>query len=347
MLRPCLSNFRAQFPAEAFGVCQGDPKVATYCNEAQDRLLIDPQCPDEGWLGGWITMRLTVANTNGSAYVTTPREISRLVVMGVCQEPIPMRNGFYEYLQFGAGLQPKTCAPRCGSTFAAYDRDSVVTLHDFLSTPQQVRIHISDNRDIGRRVLLQGMDANGLAVTNTDPNTGTTALGEYIVLAAPFVNSANIYSSITGIQKDQTWGSLQFFQVDPTTLVEVALSTMEPNEQTALYRRYLINGIPTTTNPCCSTTGSIQITAQGRLDFVPVINEVDYLTIPCVPALIEEAQSIRFSRMDSTAAAQQAMVHHGKALALLFGQLDAFQGKTSTAVKVPIFGSNRLRPSFR
>lgn len=342
MNRPTLSQFRAQFPSEALGICQADPKVRDYCNDAQERLLLDPMCPDEGWYGGWLTMGMTGTVVNGSAYVTTPREICRLIVMAICQEPIHIRNGFYEYLNYGAGLQPKTCTVgQCGQTFQAFERDNVYTLSSLNSGAQTIRIYPTDARDTGLRVLVQGKDANGQVILTTDPGTGLSAPGEYLQLAFPFVDSVNTFTTISGLQKDETWGPIQIFQVNPTTLVESALSSMEPTEGQANYRRYLITGIPNV-NLCCLSNGTFQITAQGKLEFIPVQNETDYLTIPCVPALIEESMSIRFSRMDSAAAATQALVHHGRALALLNGQLDKYFGKTNTAVKVPIFGSNYL-----
>lgn len=329
------------------GVCQADTAVTTYCNQAQDQLLMDPLCPDEGWWGGWLTMAFTGSIVNRAAYITTPREVARLTDVAVCQRPIPMHNGFYEYLEFGAGLQPKNCRNNtCGSTFAAYDRDNVPTLSPLQGT-RTIRVYITDARDVGRRVLIQGKDQNRQIVLTTDPGTGRAAQGEYLPLVNPLANSVNLFSEITGLQKDETFGPVQFFQVDPATGVEEPLSAMEPRENTASYRRYLVAGIPNL-NLCCLTPGSpLQLTAQARIDFVPVLNETDYLTVPNVPALIEESQSIRFNRMDSTTAAQQAALHHQRALALLFGQLDKYLGKISTAVKVPLFGTNRLRPSFR
>lgn len=324
------------------GICMADPKVASFCNDSQQRLLIDPFTPDEGWWGGSVTLTLNGSISNNAAYVVTPREIGRLIVTAVCQQPIAIRNRFYEYLQFGRGLQPRTCRTlNCGGTFQAFERDNVVTFAPLLSTPQTIRIYPTDVRDVGLRVLLQGLDNNSQVILTTDPGTGLSAPGEYVVLKFPFVDSAHQYTRITGIQKDETYGPLQFFQVDPTTTAEAALSTMEPGEGVANYRRYLVNGIPNL-NLCCLTPGQpLQLTAQGRLDFIPVVNETDYLTIQCVPALIQEAMSIHYERMDN--GAQQAAIHHGRALALLNGQLDAYEGKISTAVKVPIFGSNRMR----
>ena len=335
-MRPTLANFRAQWPAEAMGICQADPAVAAYCNDSQERLLMDPMAPDEGWWGGSITLNLTASIINRSAYVVTPREIARLIVMGICQHPVQIRNGWYEYLQFGRGLQPKGCQNSdCASPFQAYERDNVVTFAPLLSTPQQIRVYPTDIRDTALRVLLQGKDQNGQIILTTDPGTGQSSPGEYLQLGFPFTTSVNQFSTITGIQKDQTYGPLQFFQVDPTTGAEVALSTMDPNESSASYRRYLINGIPSQNLCCASPANPLQITAQGRLDFIPVMTETDYLTIPNIPALIEESQSVRYSKMDSGNATQQSMFHHARALSLLNGQLDAMEGKVNTAISYP------------
>ena len=318
--------------------------VAAYCNDAQERLLMDPMAPSEGWWGGTVTLNLTASIIHGAAYVVTPREIGRLTDAAVCGRPIRIQNGFFEYLQFGRGVEPKACRSElCGSQLQAYERDNAVTFAPLLATPQQVRIYPTDIRDTALRVLLQGKDQNGQIILTTDPSTGQAAPGEYLQLAFPFTTSVNQFSTITGIQKDQTYGLLQFFQMNPNTGAEVPLSSMEPNEGVASYRRYLVNGIPSQ-NLCCASPGTpLQLTAQGRLDFIPVMNETDYLTIPNVPALIEEAQSARYSKMDSGSATQQSLFHHARALSLLNGQIDAYEGKTNTAISVPIFGSHRLR----
>ena len=343
-MRPVLANFRAQWPAEAMGICAADPQVVAYCNDSQERLLMDPMAPSEGWWGGTVTLNLTASITNGAAYVVTPREIARLTDIAVCGQPIRIRNGFWEFLQFGRGVEPKACrSGACGSQLQAYERDNVVTFSPLLSTPQQIRVYPTDIRDTSLRVLLQGKDQNGQVILTTDPGTGLSAPGEYLQLAFPFSNSVNQFSTISGVQKDQTYGPLQFFQVDPATGVEVPLSSMEPNESAASYRRYLVNGIPSQNLCCASPASPLQLTAQGRLDFIPVANETDYLIIPNVPVLIEESQAIRFSKMESSNAAQQSLLHHARALALLNGQIDAHEGKTNTAISVPIFGSQRMR----
>ena len=317
--------------------------------------MSDPMTPEEGWYGGSATMAVNVqVNCQRYAYMTLPREVARLIVLDICKTPVPIRNGFYEFLQFGVGLQPRSSSCGngtfssqncgCSSITAAFERDNVFTLSDFAGTPQIIRIFPTDNADLGKRVLVQGPDQNGVTVLSTDALTGKSILGEYVYLGAPFAQTVNQFSSITGLNKQQTAGFVKVFMVDPSTGAQVPLSSMEPNETTSSYRRYLLNGMP---RNCCTTPENVvTITAQARLDLIPVQSDPDYLLINSLPALIEEAQSIRYSRMDTPSSAALEEKHHRKALAYLNGQLDLYEGKVSTAIGVSLFGAQRLRPSF-
>jgi hypothetical protein len=345
---------RASALPAAVGLCANQiSQVSAYVNDAQERLLMDPLAPDEGWFGGTATMvfnvQVSAITGCGFAFVTTPREVARLTDMAVCQSPMAIRNGFFEYLRFGRGLQPKSqncgggnCG--CGISAQAYARDNVVTLSDFTAgVARAIRIFPTDAADVGRRVLVRGLDANGIPVTSIDTTTQQTISGEYVFLQFPFVDTINLFKPpLTGLDKEPTIGRVTFFTIDPATGTPQQLSTMEPLETTANYRRYLLNGLP---RFCCDATTPlpVTITAQAKLDFVPVVSDPDYLIIQSIPAITEEAQSLRYGRMDTPAAAQLEQKHHAKALAILNGQIDHFEGKVSTAVNVPIFGSARMR----
>lgn len=285
-------------------------------------------------------MRFSVHVHDRHAFITTPRDVARLILLDVCERPVKIRNGFWEFLEFGRGLEPKDCHA-CGRPEEAYERDNVATLDDLLPWPQKIRLYPSDPNDFGKRVLIQGTDQNGVTVTSTDLATKQTILGEWVFLKLPFSDSLNYFSSITGILKDVTLGPVGMFQVDPNNGVQLPLSSMEPQETTASYRRYLLNGLP---HHCChGPCGKVQVTAQARLEFVPVVSDSDYLFIPCIPALIEECKSIRYSTMDSPQAAQLEQKCHAKAISLLNGQLDLYEGKVNTSVRISLFGSNPLR----
>jgi len=345
MFRPTLASARASSLPASIGLCAADiSAIAVAVNEAQEVLVTDPLAPDTGWWGGWSRMGFTVQPSHRNAYITTPRDIARLTDIDVCNHPIHIRNGFYEFLEFGAGLKPNCCKGSCQQGTQAFERDSVVTLTDLITTaPQTIRLYPTDPADTGKRFLIQGKDQNGMPVTSVDNITKQTISGENVYLTFPFVDTVNEFTVITGISKEQTIGQVQIFQVDDETGAENPLSNMDPGETTASYRRYFLNGLPCR---CCnSPTGQVQVTAQAKLDFVPVQSDADYLIIQSIPAVIEEVQARRYSRMDSKLAASQEQKHHAKALSILFGQLDHYLGKTNTAISVPLFGSQRVRPN--
>jgi hypothetical protein len=193
---------------------------------------------------------------------------------------------------------------------------------------------------VGKTVTIQGTDSNGVTVISTDTTTNSTILGEIVTLAVPFTDTVNQFATITGIEKEVTFGPVTIHQVDPTTFTEDSLSSMEPSETSAAYRRYLLNGLP---NFCCTNpVGSVSVTAMVKLEFVPIASDSDYLLIPNVPALIAECECLRMENMDNVKAQGIGQQKHAKALQLLFGELDHYLGRERPAINVPIFGSDRL-----
>lgn len=344
MNRPTFSALlNSDFP-QVLGLRPEDrTDCASAANSVLQRLMMDPMQPDEGWLGTWVTMFFNLVNiqSNKTALIRTPQEIARLIVLDLCNTPRFIRNGFYEYLQFGTGHRPKGCSAMLCDTTQVFDRPNVPTLVPFPSTaPQSIRIYPTDAADVGKRVVFQGPDQNGIPVLGTDTATGTSNVGETISLQLPFVTSANKFQDCDGIIKDVTKGPVKFYTVDASGN-QTLLSSMDPNETTASYRQYLFAGLP---DNCCNIPGgALQVFAQAKLDFQPVVADTDYLIIPNIPALIEEGQAYRYSKMDSASAARLEAKHHAKALSLLAGHIDHVEGKVRTAIGVPIFGSQPLK----
>lgn len=344
MLRARFADFRAAAAATPWslpvGICASDiPGLAALANLTQERLIKDPMAPDEGWWGGWARMAFNVMPPTFN--LVTPRAVARIILMDLCKKPIFIRNEFYEFLQFGRGFQPEGCNSSCAQHLQTYERETVPTLAD-LSAPSYIRVYPTSDADVGKTVIVQGQDTNDKEVLGTDAETGNTVLGEAIVLAQPFATSVNIFKTVEAVQKDITFGEVQLFQVNASTLSETPLSNMEPGELTGAYRKYFINGIA---NNCCSQT-PIQVLAMCKLDHIPVVADQDYMRIQNIPALLQEGQAIRLESMENGNAQQLAVAHHAKALSLLNGELDHFLGKERPSIKVPIAGSDRFRPSF-
>lgn len=325
------------------GLCVGDQQaVSEAVNTAQRRLLMCKEASDDGWWGTWAEVAFNVSRC--SPYITLPREIARLEWLNVCDRPVLIQNQFYEYLNFGNGRMPKH-SQRCGgfNIMESYSRNNAVLFTDMTSSPQYITAYITDERDIGKRVLVGGLNSAGNIVTTTD--VMTQVQGEFITLTQPLVTTTTLWNQVNGIQKDTTYGLVRFYQTDPDTGDEILLLTMEPSETTASYRRYYFHQLPRgcCPNPTSTDATSVQVTAIAKLDLIPVIADTDYCLIQSLEAIIEECQSVRYSQMDTPVAKAMSEERHKTAVKFLNGEINHYIGKNQVAVGVKPFGSAQLR----
>jgi len=356
-MRLRLIDFRLSRGPSALGITQGDlAGCARIANAADMRLAYAKESGDEGWVGSWAEVVFSVDRCH--PYITLPRGFARIEAIDVCGRPVPLNNSFYEYMLFGNGRMPKENRWQgwhrdvC-QTFA---RNNAVTYTDLSDAPQQIQIYATNPADYGKRVLVQGI-SKGSAVHTLDGNANVS--GEFITLANPFSTSQFDYDTLTGIQKDVTVGEVQIFQIDPTWGSMELLSVMEPGEEVASYRRYYIHQLP---RECCSYQRSVfagksaaecgcpytpkqyvLVTALVKLDLVPVTWDTDYFLCQNLEALIAEAQSVRFSEMDSPNAMEQSAERHLAAIRLRIGEQTHVHGKNSPSIQFKPFGSADLR----
>ncbi len=321
-------------------MCQSDTVgIAAMANTCQRRLLYAKEANEDSWWGTWAEMAFTVSRAN--PYLTVPREVARLEMVDVCQQPRRVQNQFYEYLRFGNGRMPKLFPYQpWQNQLQVYSRNVVPTFTDLTNAPQLLTCYLTDPADAGKRVLLQGTDNNGNVIYSQDGLNQVT--GIYVTLRAPFVTAPVQFNTIAGVQKDQTLGNVQLFQTDPTSGAQVLLLTMEPSEMTSGYRRYLFD--PLCFTRCCpgDTATTVSVTAIVKLDLIPVQVDQDYLLIQNIEAMIEEAQSVRYSEVDNKNAKAMAQEKHIQAIRLLNGELGHFMGINEPAVEFAPFGSARL-----
>lgn len=327
------------------GLCASDIRsVANLVNRCQRRLLYAKEAGDEGWYGTFAEALFTgVSRTD--PFITLSRNVARIEAVTICHHPVPVRNQFFEYLDFGNGRMPRLWPCDNFGVMDTFSRNNAVTFRDLPSTPSKIRIYTTDPADDGsaKRVLLQGFDQNGSRIFSQDGENQVE--GEYLFVNTPFTDSVNSFSApLQGIQKDVTLGTIQFFSVDPVTGDETLIHTMDPGEQVASYRRYYFHNLPFS---CCHTaiTPSVQtidIKAILKLELVPVNVDQDYCLLQNLEALIEEAKAIHFSDMEDAGAKSQAAVHHLNAVRLLISELRHYYGKDEPAVNFRPFGSARL-----
>lgn len=349
MQRLRLYDLRVGRLPAALGICSSNIKaIADFVNAAQLNLLYAKESGDEGWWGTFAEVQFQASRS--TPYVTMSREIARIEMLDVCTRPVPVRNQFYEYLQYGNGRMPKQ-KPWCGwSRYTqGFTRNNTATFIDPVSAPNPFLIKVFMTNALDEagtlRVLMQGLDSTGSTIYTQDGPNNT--VGQYIPLAFPFAIGKQEMTSITGIQKDVTAGAIQIFQSDPAgKLDDVLLLTMEPSETTASYRRYYLDHLPCW---CCQATPPqnppqpVTVNAIVKLDLIPVAVDSDYCLIQNSEAIIRECQSIRMSKMDTTTAISKAAVYHKEAINLLIGECTHYLGKNTPSVNFAPFGSADLR----
>lgn len=341
MERPRLLEFMASRGPGLLGLCSTDTAgCAAVVNAVTQRLLFAKEVSDNGWIGSWAEINFSASQED--PFIVMPYDVARPIAVDVCTFPVPIRNQFFEYAQFGFGRVPKASCPsnNCGPV-ATYDRGKFPTFSDIVPPTKKVRVYISDDGDVGKRVLLQSKDANGQIRYSLDGTIQVT--GDYLELAAPFVDSPDVVSQVIGVQKDITLGVVSFYELDTVTGDQRLILTMQPGETTASYRRYYLGNLP---KNCCnlpeSTSTTVQLTAICQLTYVPVSVTTDWLIVPNVEALIQEAQSMRYDGIDEGNAKQMAQYHHRNAIRLLNGQVMHDQGQDATTVSFNPFGSAKL-----
>jgi len=331
-----LADVRQSRLPQAIGLCAANtPEIAAAVNEATQNLL--NASGETGWWGCWNRVVFNVSRTD--PYITLPRKFARIINLDVCKFPIRIQNEFYEMLPDGIGLQPSNTLPDWCGTLAGYERGVYPTMVNLTATNQLIRAYATDDRDFGAKVLITGQDQNGQDIYSTLGSD--TVKGIALELASPFATTSFIVTGIDSLQKDVTYGDVVIVQVDQDTGEEVTLVRLAPTETNPAYRRYYITKLPA--GCCCTATGLVSVTALCKLDFCPIYLDTDQLIISNIPALINECQSIRFSQMDSSDAAQLEDRRHAKAIKLLQNELRHYMGEQTPAVAVGRFQGADLR----
>jgi len=336
-MRRILQQVQLSTLPQSWGLCSGDlPSVASIVNIVTERLVYAGG--DSGWWGAWSKVLFTASQAN--PYITLPPIFARAINMAVCNFPIRIQNEFYELIEAGIGLQPPTgCQDWCGA-LQGFERGVFSTMVDLpAGNNSYLRVYITDNRDIGRRILFQGAtDQNGNGIYSTDGNENPN--GFYIDLASPFNTTTFIVSGWQAIAKDGTFGDVILKAVDATSGLETTLSRYQPWETNPAYRRYYLNNIP---NNCCnqptSSTNTVSITAMCKHEFIPVVQPTDALLIGNLPALEEEGLAYLDSKKEDPGAAGRVARHHAKAISLLNQEMTHYLGTRQPAINFAPFGT--------
>lgn len=286
------------------------------------------------------------------ACITWPRPILTIEAMDICNRPIPIRNGWFEYLPNGPGRQ----TIRGCSIPNLIDRGRGYAMFDDLTVASVIRLYPRFTADIGKSVLIRGYDSNGQWVMTS----GGTTEGEILTLKTPYVDSTTIWMKqvFRQVIKDDTRGPVTAFSYDASLPVPPAspgpsdtpltpLAVWEPNETVPDYRRSFIpalanlqrccNGNTNNSTNCDKTT----VTVMAKLQHIPVSNDLDVLSVSNLGALKLGMLSIMLEERHDYDGARVAMFGTfdqirkrfvGGAVPCMEDDLDDFQGAGTTSI---------------
>lgn len=342
MSRLTVRDVRASRIPQAVGINAGNlPQLCGFLNEAQERLI--KAGGESGWWGGWAKMVFNVDPAN--PYITAPREVARIINLDICRQAVRIQNEFYEFLEFGYGLNRQFvssagCSQCNGCQYEeAYDRGTYPTTVD-ITAGMKLRVYLTNSADAKKRLFYAGKDTNGQIINTIDQ--GVSVQGDFITFDTPFADSAYTLNELSGLQKEATLGPIRIYGVAANG-AETFLATLAATETNPAYRRYFLNGLPKQCMDCDSSTTTVQVVGIAKLEFIPVSNDTDFLLIGNIPALKNECLAVRYSEMDTETARKLGRENHNQAIKILNEELTHYLGRSEPAVNFAPFGKATLQ----
>jgi hypothetical protein len=337
-MKTTFSQVKSSSIPRVLGLCSTDIRLADYVNEAIERLL----CRPEKWWGAYERYAICMSEN----LVTWPRRFATIETAAVCNEPVRIRNSWYEFLPNGPGVQETEgeCEVQLINREGNWP-----TFEDIIGDDKKLKVYADVDEAEDCWILVQGYDENdnwirthGGEIFGSGGEFGGSGGsifggssdwfdGELIsVNHATPQTSEHFFTKITGIVKPQTNGVVRLYEYDTTLATNRAIGYYAHDETNPSYRRSLVTGVDNiiAANDC--TTSNLIVVA--KLEFVPVSNDNDFLLIPSIPALKDMCQAIK--KYDA-GLFDQGVAFEEKAVQTLDNQLGHYLGD-GAAVKLNI-----------
>lgn len=328
---------------QAVGLCPTSPKLVPWLNEAQQRLITKGH-----WIGTY--GRFRICATDGC--LTLPPQLASIERAAQCGVPIPVHDLWYDFLENGLGLRnafsastsannATCCGPagQCGPGEANL-RGWFPTFADIRGTDKKLTLVCDLATDVGKEVLVLGYDQNGNWIRTTQG--GVIADGEVITLAqSPGTTSTKFFDGgITAIQfLEERDGQVWLYELDTVAATQRLIGSYQYWETKPSYARYFFPAIlPQAQSGGGCTTTTIEIV--GKLEYMPLRVDTDYLLVTNVPALKNMVMAVKhLEEAVSNEDIARATAFEATALRELDAEIDHYLG-TGREVGMNIRGLN-------
>jgi hypothetical protein len=302
--------------ARAAGLCATDARVATYLNEATQRLMNRGK-----WVGTY--GRFLFCLNDGC--IVWPRQIETIEAFALCRTPGIVRSEWFEFQESGLGIRKgDDCSGR-----VLIDRGTTCVFNNITrgQTNRKIKVY-ADVAETGSPVIIvQGYDENGNWIQTE--SGGELIDGEEIAIATGGTISTKFFSSVTGVIKPVTKGFVRLYEYNTDTSSNYqSMAVYEPDETKPIYRQSLIPGLSqfgTCSDDDATTCGKTQVTVVAKLRFIAVSGTSDneWVMLGNLPALKLAVQALVLEEKNNP---ELAEVYLQKSVRELERELEVYQG---------------------
>lgn len=263
----------------AVNLCRDDPRIAMMVNEFELQALSYGR-----W---WGTTQLIQVCSVSNGCLVLPRGVATVEAVRVGCRTIRPGNIYGDFLREHMPWVGGSACSCCGCEGVSMSEGGMVPSYGTTTgTNSKIRLYPTVAADVGKKLIIQGKDSNGIWVRRTID--GAIGDGEQVTLALPYVDTVTVWGpgAPMAVMKEATTGRVQMFAVEQTTLVETQLAEYQPTETEPSYRRVYLSGA------CEDSCSSLQ--AVVSLDQTTIENENDWLLFSNMEAYRQGVQSIRY-----------------------------------------------------
>lgn len=311
-MRVTVSDLRSSRVPAALGICSTDPRLLAWANEAMQRLLFKGL-----WWGSVGRFRICATNS----CITLPRQMATIETASMCGWPMDVHDYWFEFIGNGPGI-----ATECSCWGTANYRGRYPTFADVHGTNKKLNFVCDLAGDVGKFVLALGYDENNNWIRTNQ--SGTIKDGELIAYAQSAVTtSTNFFSKVTDLQlPDDMTGQSWLYEYNNDTAVRRLIGHYQYDETRPAYARYFFPGLTRLAeNSSCE---SVLVEVMAKLEFIPLVNDTDYLILGNIPALKEMMSALKDAEYEPDGVKKMQLIAAGltTAVSLLDDELTHYLG---------------------
>ena len=322
------------------GKCSNSEQFANLVNVVTRRLL-----KRGAWWGTEVVVRLCT----GSCEIVWPNYVGTVMGVRTCAGQMDLKNNWY------AIMGPSSCYTDWGGSnwgpigsgygyggnvnAVGFDSDTSCTGNAITgNTGKLLQYHVVKSEDLGKTITFYGKQYGGQPLQELVNGVWQSGL---TLTAIPGISRTTVLVTHLGqITREATQGMAYLYEYDPATLLLRTLSVFQPNETNPQYRKSTIQNFGSI--PYYQDANGVKswnIEALVKLEYVPVVNDRDFLLIDDFDALKLGIQALQFEDAHDY---QNAEVTWKLAIRELNYESRNKQPGNQFVVRSRVMGSNRV-----